>query len=307
LLTTARVSHLHRDYITPRYVELDLGRSCVKTKLIANLFHGNCLVLHVVFANIPDDSNLMLHCLDSALEIVRKVRQDKGLSAHLPPNSRFQVDGVSTNWGKTVFAHFQHLVNKRVLGESCDVVRNPVGSTHEDVDALFALVKTKLKNADCVTFDALLALIRLAFATYPLPVTILKVDATLDYIEFYARHIDPKLSNFSYSPHDTGYHVLSFRPLSAEYPTGVAFKKYQQDMFVSVAISKDQLPEAVALALPDDAIFRPQAIHVESQYHHAVVLTTAPIGMPTLKINAAFDWDKVKRDVWHVVPTTRET
>jgi hypothetical protein len=125
--------------------------------IIAKLFHGHCLVLHVIFANISDDSNRMLHCPGTSLGILRSVRQQKGLSAHLPPNLRWQVGGVSTNWGMAAFAHIQHLVNMRVLGESAGVVRNPIGS---DADVLFAIAKMRLKNADCVAFGALPALTR---------------------------------------------------------------------------------------------------------------------------------------------------
>lgn len=313
MLYILRRTRARRDYTTPRYTEVDVGRDCCKIKLIANLYHSHCLVIHLVHAHIPDDSNLMLHCLDTSLEVLIEVRamararslargrsafarvrsrlahgdtshvahqarKAKGLPEHLPPNSRWQVDGVSTNWGKTVFAHIENLIKQRVLGESSDVVRNPVGSTHEDVDALFALVKRLLKNADVVTFSELVKLIKHAFATYSLPVTIMEVDVTFDYVSFYAPHIDKKLANFSYSDKTTGYHKLAFRPTSPDFPTGVSFKRYQQDAFMTVAISKDQLPEAIALSLPDEAEFRPQRMIIHNAYEPAHVLMTTPTG-----------------------------
>ena len=229
-----------------------------------------------------------------------QVRKDKGLPEHLPPNSRWQVDGVSTNWGKVVFAHIEHLIKQRVLGDASNVARNPVGSTHEDVDALFALIKQLLKNADIVTFSLLIALIKRAFATYQLPVTIFEVDATFDYIAFYTPHIDKKLANFSYSDKQTGYHLLAFRPVSLEFPTGVSFKKYQQDSFMTVAVSKDQLPESVALALPDNARFMPQRMIIHNSFEPAHVLVSTPTGKPNVVLHD-YDWDRVARDVRHVL------
>ena len=66
--------------------------------------------------------------------------------------------------------------------------------------------------------------------------------------------------------------------------------------------SKDQLPESDALALPDEAYFQPQRVIVHNAYEPAQVLTPTPTGMPTLKSpTEEFDWDKVLRDVRHVL------
>ena len=183
-------------YVVPRMIGVDLGRKCVQFKLVGNLFHGHVLVLHLVHPNVPDDSNLMCHCLDTALEELVKVRVSKDQPDFFTPNHRSQLDGVSTNWGMTSFAHHEFLQRKRVLGERVDVVRNKVGSTHEDIDALFGTGKEHLKNVDCATPQELVTELRKAFSTYKLPVVILEVDATLDYKSFYAEHVDPKLEGF---------------------------------------------------------------------------------------------------------------
>ena len=70
MLYVLRRTRARRDYTTPRYTEVDVGRDCCKIKLIANLYHSHCLVIHLVHAHIPDDSNLMLHCLDTSLEVL---------------------------------------------------------------------------------------------------------------------------------------------------------------------------------------------------------------------------------------------
>ena len=60
-----------------------------------------------------------------------------------PPLVRGQFDGVSSNWGKTNFAFHEHLVRLGIMPQ-VSVVRNPVASTHEDVDGLFADLGTFL-------------------------------------------------------------------------------------------------------------------------------------------------------------------
>jgi hypothetical protein len=63
-----------------------------------------------------------------------------------------------------------------------------------------------------------------------IPVIIRHVDCTYDYAEYYKPHIDPKLANFSYSDHQSGYHVFKVR--KQEDGTVLDFfKKYQQDTF----------------------------------------------------------------------------
>lgn len=51
-------------------------------------------------------------------------------SRYLPTNTRLQLDGVNTNWGKTTIAHVTNLVKLGLLGKTI-VARNPVGNTHE--------------------------------------------------------------------------------------------------------------------------------------------------------------------------------
>ena len=66
-----------------------------------------------------------------------QVRIAKDEPDFLPPNGRIQLDGVGTNWGKTTFAHLTDLVDDGLADELL-CARNPVGNTHEDIDAIFA-------------------------------------------------------------------------------------------------------------------------------------------------------------------------
>lgn len=199
-------------YIVPRLIET-CTRNCLQLKLVGNLFHGHALVLHMVMPSVPDDANLVCHCFDTAIEEVKKVRTAKDQPAYLPPNWRSQLDGVSSNWGLTTFAHHEFLHRRRVLGELTDVVRNRVGSTHEDIDALFGTAKDHLKNLNIATPGELRTEIAACFAAYKYPVIILTVDATLDYKSFYAPCIDTKLEGFGHDhgPHDHGMPTSALR------------------------------------------------------------------------------------------------
>ena len=81
-----------------------------------------------------------------------------------------------------------------------------MGNTHEDIDAIFALIKGKLINLTMLTMDDLITGIMTAFpggvfGPKKLPVVLQHVDITLDYISYYNPAIDPALANFSYSQH----------------------------------------------------------------------------------------------------------
>lgn len=183
-------------YLCPRFIGLDHGRDCLQVKLVGTLFHGHCYIVHLVYPHVPDDANLVCHCLDTAIEEVVKVRVGKDQPDFLPPNFRTQLDGVSTNWGSVTFAHHHYLQLRGLFGEKVDVVRNRVGSTHEDIDATFGVAKEHLKFLDIISPLQLKTEIARAFATLKVPVVILDVDATLDYRAFYAEHIDPKLGGY---------------------------------------------------------------------------------------------------------------
>ena len=146
--------------------------------------------------HVKDDANLNMHCLDTSLEVLETVREGKGLPPYCTPQFRGQWDGVSTNWGSVSFAHIERLHNERILGSTTDVRRNKVGSTHEDVDGLFAIIKAYVKNKEIMTPQELKAAILEAFRTYKLPVFVLFVDATFDYKAHYEGdgHIDKKNS-----------------------------------------------------------------------------------------------------------------
>ena len=257
-------------YHIPKFPNTESGRDGVQFKLVGNLWHGHALVLHVVHPHVADDANLFCHCLHTALDELVKVRMQKGEPAHLPPHLRIQIDGVSTNWGKTSLAFIEDLARRGVVDNST-AARNPVGNTHEDIDAIFKLIKAKLDNLTMLTREDLSAGIMSAFpggvfGEKRLPVVICPVDVTLDYIRYYADCIDPTLANFSYSEHQKGYHVFHAQR-GATSSTTCAFKKYQQDNFLTVAVSPDDL-----LQMPADDRERYRAMQPVEWHPHEIII-----------------------------------
>ena len=271
------------DYILPKIVQFDVGRKGLQMKLNATIFHGHCLVLHVVHPHIPGDANLTCHLIDTSLEVYHRTMVAKGHAGHTPPNNRFQLDGVSTNWGLITFAHLQNLKDGRVLGDDVDVVRNPVGDTHEDVDGIFGVAHEELKNEDVMDPFELDKHLKAAFVNYKLPVTILHVDATFDYKSFYEGHVNSELAGFGYSETESGSHWLKLS--DSMFPQhGAAFKKWQSETYVDVAISRDDLEPAQRPAVNQK--FLPQLVLETSPFRPAKILNSNPTGKPTV---AAFN------------------
>ena len=271
------------DYILPKIVQFDVGKKGLQMKLNATIFHGHCLVLHVVHPHIPGDANLTCHLIDTSLEVYHRTMVAKGHAGHTPPNNRFQMDGVSTNWGLITFAHLQNLKDGLVLGDDVDVVRNPVGDTHEDVDGIFGVAHEELKNEDVMDPFELDKHIKAAFVNYKLPVTILHVDATFDYKSFYEGHVNSELGGFGYSETESGSHWLKLS--DSMFPQhGAAFKKWQSETYVDVAISRDDLEPAQRPAVNQK--FLPQLVLETSPFRPAKILNSNPTGKPTV---AAFN------------------
>ena len=190
--------------------------------------------------------------------------------------------------------------------------RNPVGNTHEDIDAIFALIRNKLANNNVMTPSELDAVIMSAFPDGKLggkiPVVIKHVDATYNYQAHYEQDgaLDRTLANFSYSSTQCGYHVFDARK-TMDGNTVTRFKKYQQDSYLTVAFTKNDLLQC------RDEHGRPVAdarlpceLIVKNDWEEASVL----LGTPTADISVApladFNWDALLDDVLHVIPDNAE-
>ena len=163
-------------YQVPRFAKYDHQRDCLKVKLVGSIVHGTVLVFFLVMPTVKDDTNLQCHVLSRTLHHAQVFRKKQGLSESFPAETRQQIDGVGTNWGSIHFAHFEHLAREDVFGcdtylilhfdvvflfrwleftaffnRHCDVARNPVGFTHEDIDGVYGITSPYIKQLNVLT------------------------------------------------------------------------------------------------------------------------------------------------------------
>ena len=189
----------------------------------------------------------------------------------------------------------------------CAIVSVPWGSLcqcchcyiAQDIDAIFALLRDHLVNKDVGTPGELEAAIREALKSYSLPIVIKHVDATLDYIKYYEKHIDKTISGFGYSEFTAGFHCFRVTPAAQRDsdPT-IEFKEYQQDDFFSVAIKRTDLPPP----WPEIGNFRPQPIAISNAWCPSTLMLSYPTGKLDVAPILAFDYEKALTDALHVLP-----
>ena len=59
--------------------------------------------------------------------------------------------------------------------------------------------------------------------------------------------------------------------------TGIAFKKYQSDVFVDLALQRKDVP--AALRPPPDEAFTPHPLFIENGWEQVTILTSKPTGV----------------------------
>ena len=216
-----------------------------------------------------------------------RASHESGDRRYLPTNVRVQLDGVGTNWGRITFAHITTLVKMGVLGNTV-VARNPVGNTHEDIDAIFAILRNHLIDLDVFSPSELDAAIRGALHSYSLPIFIKHVDGTRDYQAHYDPHIDRGLTVRLQRVHQRVPRVQGDAELRARRRACVRLQKIsgghdtragararvrlsppvssrvhgaQQDEFFTVAINRTDLPPP----WPPIGEFKPVPIKIDNK------------------------------------------
>jgi hypothetical protein len=102
------------------------AHDCVKFKLLGGIIHGVGIWLNIVPFVLIDNANLNATVLLLMLKQWADIRESEGKGRLLPPTLHCQVDGVGTNWGKTMFAFVTFLVMGLIF-ICVTYARNPVG------------------------------------------------------------------------------------------------------------------------------------------------------------------------------------
>lgn len=156
------------------------------------LAHGRTLDLYRSFPNLNKTCNLAIHSWLMTLEAEYK---DKG---KLPDTIYHQIDGGSENTGKTVLAVSEMLVAKR-LTKKVVLTRLPVGHTHEDIDAVFGVIWSKVMNHNVLSPEQYKRLLLLSGREKEKTVKVVDVWSVPNYIEYFKHHINKNVGRYAKS------------------------------------------------------------------------------------------------------------
>ena len=107
-----------------------------------------------------------------------------------------QVDGGCENTAKAALAMCELLVARR-LTRRVVLTRLLVGHTHEDIDAVFALIWECMKNMKVLTPELYASLVALTCKTKAPIVTVKNLWAVPDYKAYFADFINPELGRYA--------------------------------------------------------------------------------------------------------------
>jgi len=178
------------------------------------LAHGRTLDLYRSFTNLKGTCNTAIHCWLMTLEAEYI---DKG---KLPDTIYHQIDGGSENIAKTVLAVSELLVAKR-LTKKVVLTRLPVGHTHEDIDAVFGVIWSKVMNHNVLSPKQYKLLLALSGREKEKTVKVIDVWSVPDYIDFFDKHINKNLSRYAKSQWSQLQIIFEATDASEHFPLGV--------------------------------------------------------------------------------------
>jgi hypothetical protein len=118
--------------------------------------HGHGVTLYRTIDTISKGSDLTIYCVLSQIEDWKK------RNGYYPEVIYLQVDGGSENANQYLLAMLELLVVKRI-SRVIYFTRLPTGHTHEDIDAIFALIWMIFRSQTCETLEMYKNMIETAF------------------------------------------------------------------------------------------------------------------------------------------------
>ena len=187
--------------------------------------HGQGFTMYRTFNNLTNDANLNIHCLLLQLES-RIERYGK-----LPDTIFIQVDGGSENANKYILAMCELLVHRGMTREIY-LTRLPVGHTHEDIDAKFALLWKRVRTEHVLSPQHYASILKEVYGSNSKsPFKLHEIYVVPDYKEFLDSCIDTHFANWT--KEENTQHCFRFRsvPISAHFPLGVqtTYRAYWSD------------------------------------------------------------------------------
>lgn len=112
----------------------------------------------------------------------------------------WQVDGGGENTAKTALAICELLVARR-LTRRVVLTRLMVGHTHEDIDAIFALIWQYMKNKKALTPQIYASMVAMACKNKATKVDVVDLWAVPDYSKYFKGVIHPDIGRYAKGRH----------------------------------------------------------------------------------------------------------
>ena len=199
----------------PWYGNLD-GSDTLPQHIQGVLAHGRYCQMFRTYHNCFNDANMQIHTLLLALE---KVYNEEG---RIPDDVFIQVDGGKENVSKTVIGMCELLVARGVV-KRLHMSRLMVGHTHEDIDARFAKVWRRVRNAFVLTMSDYKNCIETAVGRDGLPCKVQDLFVIGDYDEFIRKSVDSKFKRYAKRVGEKDWSVLQFKFEKIEDPDLLPF------------------------------------------------------------------------------------
>jgi hypothetical protein len=215
----------------------------LKQHLQGILMHGRQLRVYRSFSNVCVNANFCVHTWLLSLE--EQYRKGK-----LPPTLYHQIDGGSENANVLYLAICFMLVAKGLCLKVV-LTRLLPGHTHEDIDALFALIWQMVKDEIVLTPSEFEAAILKAFKKLK-DVKVEDIHAVPNYTKYFEGYCDADVSRFA--KEDWTQLQMTFERVGEDerdrYPLGVkmTYKAYSQDE--AIEIVDDPAKESITGLIP---------------------------------------------------------
>ena len=177
--------------------------------------HGDTMTIYRTFANVGGGANLAIHTWLLSLEDYARRH-----NWNLPKVIYHQIDGGPENANKEFLALCSLLVSSGLV-DKIVLTRLPVGHTHEDIDALFALIWKKLRDEHIYTPLEFSKLICEALKK-KVKVNVVDIYCIPDYVSLLSDCVDSSLGRFSKEEWAQLQFVLEACDVSPDHPMGVA-------------------------------------------------------------------------------------
>lgn len=176
--------------------------------------HGIGVTLYRTLDTVSKGSDLTIYCILSQIEEFRRRNN------YYPETIYLQCDGGSENANQYLLALLELLVVKRVAREIF-YTRLPTGHTHEDIDAVFAIIWKSFRSKSCETLGRYRCGLEKAFKDSCLNVQLKDVYVIPDYKLLLEEAIDSKLGRLHKD--DLTQHQWRFEAVheSIYFPLGV--------------------------------------------------------------------------------------